>query len=249
VGPNGAGKTFILEAFAAETERTVITLSEIRSEWYGKTDVFAEMFERGISAFGRIMVLVDEAHVAFGSIHSRTTHETEARLTRHIIQMIDDLGHRSRIVWALITTRPDLLDPDFVRSGRCSVFVPIFDPEGADAVDFAAMVVRRLTKAGVELTPDERTVFTERSKGFSAGDFREFSDDFADERAFEPERSLADFLDGWTPSSVALARERELQILLAAMNADWPELLPERLRGVPKDEIRARIDNLKIRLS
>lgn len=247
VGPNGAGKTFILEAFAAETERTVITLSEIRSEWYGKTDVFAEMFERGVSAFGRIMVLVDEAHVAFGSIHSRDTHETEARLTRHIIQMIDDLGHRSKIVWALITTRPDLLDPDFVRSGRCSVFVPIFDPEGEDLGEFAAMVERRLVKAGVTLTPEEHALFTERSKGFSAGDFREFSDDFADERSFDPERSLASFLDGWTPSSISLARERELQILLAALNCDWPELLPERLKAVPKDEIRARIDSLRAR--
>jgi hypothetical protein len=54
---------------------------------------------------------------------------------------------------------------------------------------------------------------------------------------------------GWTPSSVALARARELQILLAALNADWPELLPERLRGVGKDEIQARIDALRGRLA
>jgi hypothetical protein len=248
VGPNGAGKTFILEAFAADTERTVITLSQIRSEWYGKTDVFAEQFEKGISAFGRILVLVDEAHVAFGSIHSRDTHETEARLTRHIIQMIDDLHLRSRVVWALITTRPDLLDPDFVRSGRCSVFVPIFDPEGEDLADFAAMVEQRLVKAGVTFTPEEHTLFVEKSKGFSAGDFREFSDDFADERSFDPDRTLADFIAGWTPSSVALAREREQQILLAALNCDWPELLPERLKGVPKDELRARLDDLQARL-
>ena len=249
VGPNGAGKTFILEAFAAETGRTVITLAQIRSEWYGKTDVFAEMFERGISAFGRILVLVDEAHVAFGSIQSRDTHETEARLSRHIIQMIDDLEHRSRIVWALITTRPDLLDPDFVRAGRCSVFVPIFDPEGEDATAFADWIERRLAKAGVTFTDEERALFRELAPGFSAGDYREFADDFADERAFDPSRSLADFLAGWTPSSVALARARELQILLAALNADWPELLPERLRGVSKDEIQARIDALRGRFA
>jgi ATPase family protein associated with various cellular activities (AAA) len=245
VGPNGAGKTYILEAFAKETERTVITLSQIRSEWYGKTDVFAEMFEAGVSAFGRILIVVDEAHVAFGSIHSRDTHETEARLTRHIIQMIDDLPNRSRIVWALITTRPDLLDPDFVRAGRCSLFVPIFDPEGDDARAFAAFVARRLENAGIPLTPEEREVLTVRSAGFSAGDYREFADDFADERAFEPNTTLATFLDGWTPSSTSLARERELQILLAALNCDWPELLPERLRGVSKDRLRDAIDALR----
>jgi hypothetical protein len=129
------------------------------------------------------------------------------------------------------------------------VFVPIFDPEGEDATAFAVWIERRLAKAGVTFTDEERALFRQLSPGFSAGDYREFADDFADERAFDPTRSLADFLAGWTPSSVALARARELQILLAALNADWPELLPERLRGVGKDEIQARIDALRGRIA
>ena len=245
VGPNGAGKTFILEAFARDTGRTVVTLSQIRSEWYGKTDVFAEMFEAGVESFGRILIVVDEAHVAFGSIHSRDTHETEARLARHIIQMMDDLENRSRVVWALITTRPDLLDPDFVRSGRCSLFVPIFDPEGDDAKDFVGLMERRLAKAGVALTADERALLEERSAGFSAGDYREFADDFAEERSFATDRPLAEFLEGWTPSSIALGRPRELQILLAALRCEWPELLPERFKGVSKEAIQLVIDRLQ----
>ncbi|HEY8167839.1 MAG TPA: ATP-binding protein [Candidatus Limnocylindrales bacterium] len=245
VGPNGAGKTYILEAFARETDRTVITLGQIRSEWYGKTDVFAEAFSSGVAAFGRILILVDEAHVAFGSMHDRDTHETEARLASHMIRMIDDLPNRGRIVWALITTRPDLLDPDFVRSGRCSLFVPIFDPEGADAAAFAAFMERRLTKAGVTLSAAERRVLAKRSAGFSAGDYREFADDFADERAFDERASLAAFIEGWTPSSVSLGVQRELQILLAALHCDWPELLPERLRGLSKAALQEGIDRLR----
>jgi hypothetical protein len=245
VGPNGAGKTFILEAFARETDRTVITLGQIRSEWYGKTDVFAEAFSAGLSAFGRILILVDEAHVAFGSMHDRETHETEARLAGHMIQMIDDLPNRSRVVWALITTRPDLLDPDFVRSGRCSLFVPIFDPEGADAEAFAAFMVARLAKAGIRLTAAERRLLAARTAGFSAGDYREFADDFADERDFDRRASLAAFLDGWTPSSVSIGVQRELQILLAALHCDWPELLPARLRGRSKAALQEGIDRLR----
>ncbi|MET1231234.1 MAG: ATP-binding protein [Candidatus Limnocylindrales bacterium] len=245
VGPNGAGKTFILEAFARETDRTVITLGQIRSEWYGKTDVFAEAFSSGLSAFGRILILVDEAHVAFGSMHDRETHETEARLASHMIRMIDDLPNRSRIVWALITTRPDMLDPDFVRSGRCSLFVPIFDPEGPDAEAFAAFMARRLSGAGVKLTAAERRLLAARTEGFSAGDYREFADDFADERTFDPKAPLAGFLDGWTPSSVSLGVQRELQILLAALHCDWPELLPRRLRGLSKAALQEGIDRLR----
>ena len=76
VGPNGAGKTFILEAFAADTQRTVITLSQIRSEWYGKTDVFAEQFEKGISAFGRSTSCWSTRHT------SRSAPSTVATRTR-----------------------------------------------------------------------------------------------------------------------------------------------------------------------
>jgi len=33
--------------------------------------------------------------------------------------------------------------------------------------------------------------------------------------------------------------------LLAALNCDWPELLPERLRGQPKERLRAAVDELR----
>jgi hypothetical protein len=123
--------------------------------------------------------------------------------------------------------------------------VPIFDPEGDDAKDFVGLMERRLARGGVTLTAEERAILETRSTGFSAGDYREFADDFADERSFAPDRSLAEFLDGWTPSSVALARQRELQILLAALRCEWPELLPARFRGVSKEAIQLAIDRLQ----
>jgi AAA+ superfamily predicted ATPase len=246
VGPNGAGKTFILEAFAAHTGRVAVTLSQIRSEWFGKTDVFAEMLESTLSVFGRILVLIDEAHAAFGSIHDRQTHETEARLTRHIIQMMDNESARSRIFWVLITTRPDMLDPDLVRRGRCSLFVPIFDPEGEDAEEFVRWMLRRFQRAGIELADHEVALLRERSSDFSAGDYREFIDDFIDEREFEPSVTLAGFLDSWTPSTVAIADERALQIHLAALRCDWRELLPARLKDMPRNAVQAEIERLRI---
>ena len=43
-GPIGAGKTFIFEAVAAELDMPVLVLKNIRSQWFGQTDVIANAF-------------------------------------------------------------------------------------------------------------------------------------------------------------------------------------------------------------
>jgi SpoVK/Ycf46/Vps4 family AAA+-type ATPase len=216
-------------------------LAGIRSEWYGKTDAFTEMFRETIAAFGRIIVVVDEAHVAFGSIHSPGVHETERRLTGNIIQIMDDEALRSKVFWALMTTRPDLLDPDIVRRGRCSLFIPVFDPEGEDAEEFLRWMLARFEKRGIVLSPEEVELVRQRSKLFSAGDYREFIADFIAERRLDAAMSVEQFLASWTPSAVALAEQRELQIHLAALRCDWDELLPARLRDLTREELQRRL--------
>jgi SpoVK/Ycf46/Vps4 family AAA+-type ATPase len=160
--------------------------------------------------------------------------------------MMDNQRNRSNIFWALMTTRPDLLDPDIVRRGRCSLFVPIFDPEGEDAEDFLQWMLRRFARDGVRLSKAQVALLRERTQGFAAGDYREFISDFLEEREFNPRLVLKDFLASWTPSAVSLAHERELQIFQAALRCDWRELLPGRLAGLSREEIRQETDRLRI---
>ena len=40
-GAIGSGKTFIFEAVAAELDMVVLVLKNIRSQWYGQTDVLS----------------------------------------------------------------------------------------------------------------------------------------------------------------------------------------------------------------
>lgn len=249
IGPNGSGKTFIAEAFAADTGRVVVRLTPIRGEWLGQTDTLAEMFESAVSAFGRVAILVDEAHVAFGSGHDPRTHETEARLTSHLIRMMDDESNRGSIFWTLTTSRPDLLHPDFVRQGRCSVFVPIFDPEGQDAEDYLAWVLGRVSNDGIEVAAANTALFRERTRGFSAGEYRELAGDFVEARGHTPGLSVRDFMDGWTPSAAGLADQREFQSLLAAARCDWRELLPTRFSDLSREVILDRINALSRRFS
>lgn len=257
-GPNGAGKTFFWTAYAVATGRAVIEIAGgMRDKYYGVAEQQMEEFETTLSSFSRTCVLVDEAHKAFGSIHDPDTFQAEALLARQVLQMMSNPKYRSKIMWILITTRPDLLDPDFIRSGRCSIGVPLFDPEGEDADDFLNWMFGRFTQKGIELGDEDkkfaRKKTQEEGREFSAGDYEEAVNQYIFRRVrLQSEISFANFLNSWKPSAVKLGKKREFQLFLAAKHCDFPEeLLPKRFRkedGTPLDtgEIEEKIEDFKL---
>src|SRR5262245_49832353 len=102
-GPNGGGKTFQMEAFAAESGRIVMELTGLRGMWYGQTDKLFERLRWHIATYGKVLILVDEAHTAFGSVHRSDTHETERRLAGNIIKVMGDQGMRGKVLWVVLT--------------------------------------------------------------------------------------------------------------------------------------------------
>lgn len=257
-GPNGAGKTFFWTAYAVATGRAVLEIAGgMRDKYYGVVEQQMEEFETTISGFSRTCVVVDEAHKAFGSIHDPDTFHAEALLSRQVLQMMSNPKYRSKIMWILITTRPDLLDPDFIRSGRCSIGLPMFDPEGEDANEFADWMFEKFAGKGIELSDEEkklaRTKTQEAGKEFSASDYAEAINQYIFRRIrLGMNISVQDFLNGWKPSAVKLGKKREFQLWLAAKHCDFPdELFPKRLRkedGTPFDigEIEEKIEDLKL---
>ena len=141
-GPIGSGKTFILEAVAGELDIPVLVLKNIRSQWYGQTDVIFERLRRTLEALDRVLIFVDEADTQFGGVGA-DTHETERRLTGKIQAMMSDPALRGRVIWLLITARIHLLSPDIRRPGRAGdLIIPILDPEGPDRREFIAWALR-----------------------------------------------------------------------------------------------------------
>ena len=146
-GPIGAGKTFIFEAVAAELDLPVLVLKNIRSQWFGQTDVILERLQRVLTALDKVVIIVDEADTQFGGVGAGT-HDTERRLTGKIQGMMSDPKLRGRVVWLLMTARIHLLSPDLRRPGRVGdLIIPVLDPE--DAEDRRAFVRWLLTGAGL----------------------------------------------------------------------------------------------------
>jgi ATP-dependent 26S proteasome regulatory subunit len=141
-GPIGGGKTYICEALAAELDLPVLVLKNLRSKWFGETDMIFERLRRALTSLDKVVVFVDEADTAFGSIEGG--HETERRLTGKIQAMMSDPRLRGKVLWLLMTARIHLLSPDIRRPGRVGdLIIPILDPEGEDSAEFLKWVFER----------------------------------------------------------------------------------------------------------
>jgi hypothetical protein len=232
-GPNGGGKTFQMEAFAAESGRIVMELTGLRGMWYGQTDRLFERLRWHITTYGKVLILVDEAHTAFGSVHRSDTHETERRLAGNIIKIMGDPRLRGKVLWALMTSRPDELDPD-VKS-RAPLQIPIFDPEGEARQRFIQELFQR---RGLGLSSEELPHVVQQTAHYSARDF----DNLVREIKAQG-KPVLEVLQIWQ-ASTAIVQQRRLQTLIAALHCSYPQLLPEWLRTMSADAIQKEAEAL-----
>ena len=138
---HNSGKTYIFEAVASELDMPVVVLKNIRSQWFGQTDVVFERLRRVLEALDRVLIFVDEADTQFGGV-GEGTHATERRLTGKIQAMMSDTKLKGKVYWLLMTARIHLLSPDIRRPGRVGdLIIPVFDPEGEDRLAFIRWVL------------------------------------------------------------------------------------------------------------
>jgi SpoVK/Ycf46/Vps4 family AAA+-type ATPase len=128
-----------------------------------------------------------------------------------------DTRYRGKIVWMLLTSRPDLLPIDLKRQGRAEVHVPLFYPHETEEI--AAMFVAMARKGKVPLAADavppvsperrlsgadiESVVLSARRQALSAG------------RDTLQRADLEEALEEFIPSAQGL--EKELQEIAAVL--------------------------------
>ena len=244
-GPNGVGKTYVMLAWAGECGRTVIMLKNLRGSYFGQTDQIFEKIRNVLEVLGNVIVIVDEADTVFAK-PGANTHETEQRLFGNVIKMMGDPKNRSRIVWVLMTARPDNLAPDLKRSGRCGLHLPIFDPEGADREAFVDFVLSRLDLKLADFSADQRQVFMAETTSMSAADFRELLVELDTEAMIQKKRltpaMVLSVLADYVPGDVSA--QRRLQTFHALLHCSKRSLIPPSLRDLTHEEIQQEIARL-----
>jgi hypothetical protein len=243
-GANGVGKTFIYRAFAKECGWVAVVLKNIRGPYVGQTEKNWERIRSVLEAMGNVMVIYDEADTEIGG-RSAQTHDVDRRLFGNILKMMSDPNNRGKIVWIIITARPDRLEADIKRSGRAGEHLPVFDNEGPEREAFLRHV---LTQAGIDVNafaPEQYREFLSLTSTFFPADFDQLITELKRRRlrgALTPETVLEEMAD-FIPSD--LARQREYQELLAVLECTSRELLPERYAHLSRDSVQQRVQEIR----
>lgn len=226
-GPNGVGKTFIFKAWAKSLGMTVIELKNLRSMYFGQTDKIFEVLRSVIEPLSNVLIMVDEADVAFAK-PGDNTHETEARLFGNVIKMMGERSNRGKIVWLLMTARPQRLAPDIKRPGRCGMHIPVFDPAGEDRDSFIEFAMGDFP----EVPRDSLSHIS------SPSDFNELRLQLRGEKLVNPGVSndeLAGIARSFLPANIG--PERETQLEQAKLHCSFRELMPCQTSGAASNAL------------
>ncbi len=250
-GPMGTGKTFVAEAFAKECGLTTIKLKNFRSKWVGATEGNLEKILNVIKAIGQVVVIVDEGDRAFGNTEAESDGGTSSRVIARIKEFMSDTSNRGRILFLVMTNRPDKLDVDLKRAGRLDRKIPFLYSQKPEEVEqvAAALIRKNRIHTDVDL-PSIRETFSQKLVGYSNADVEAVllmaNDDAAREaggdavvKAEHLERAAADYF----PSrDVELLEYMEL---LAVFEASSRRLLPEKYATMTPEELDRRLRHLR----
>lgn len=152
-GPVGTGKTFLAQCMAGEMGVPCVTLKNFRSKYVGETEGNLERVLGVLRAMGPVVVVIDEADAALGDREEEGDSGTSSRVFSMIATQMGDTRYRGKILWMLLTARPDLLPIDLKRQGRAEIHIPLFYP--SEQEELRAMFVAMARKAGVTLTAED----------------------------------------------------------------------------------------------
>ena len=102
-----------------------------------------------LRSLGPVIVIIDEADAALGSRQSEGDSGTSSRVFSMIASQMGDTRYRGKIIWMLLTCRPDLLPIDLKRQGRAEVHIPLLYPDNEE--ELAEMVRSMAKKNKIEL--------------------------------------------------------------------------------------------------
>lgn len=145
-GPVGTGKTFLAECFAGSIGIPCVKLKNFRSKYVGETEANLERVLNVLRSLGPVVVMIDEADAALGNRTSGGDSGTSARVFSMIASQMGNTDYRGKIIWMLMTCRPDLLPIDLKRQGRAEVHIPLFYPRDKDEVKKMFVVMARKNK-------------------------------------------------------------------------------------------------------
>ncbi len=246
-GPIGTGKTFIVSAFAGEIGIPMVRLLNFRSQWQGTTESNLEKVLNILRAMAPVAVMIDEADVVLGGRISNDVSGTSARVFAQIANFMGNTEYRGKIIWFLITCRPDLIPVDLKRQGRAEEHLALFYPEtDAEKLDLFITLQRKLQIKTHEVnfaSVIKKIKFDVSGADIEAMLVRAKMTATVDGRVMLLQKDLEETIADFIPPSYP--NEIELQNLVAAIESTSKEMIPRKYQSMQRSAMAAGILELK----
>jgi SpoVK/Ycf46/Vps4 family AAA+-type ATPase len=202
---------------------------------------------------GPVAVVIDEADAAVGDRDQGGDSGTASRVFSMLAAQMGDTKYRGRILWFLLTCRPDLLPVDIKRQGRAEVHIPLFYPD--DENEIRQMFEVQAKKLEAKLAEDAIPDLTAESK-LSGADIegivtRAWRMSLLNGESQLNRETLQSSLDSFIATGDD--PEKEMQEKIAILECTDSYFLPERLRreaGSPafRTKLKNEIQDLRMRV-
>jgi len=246
-GPVGTGKSFLVSAFAGEIGIPMVKFRNFRTKWQGETESNLEKVLSILKAMAPVAVMIDEADAFLGDRDQEGDSGTSNRVFAQIASFMGNTEYRGKIIWFLITCRPDLIPVDLKRQGRAEEHLALFYPEtNEDREDLFKTLVRKLDLDIRNFSVSD--LFRKFKFEYSGADLeavlvRAKSNAAMDDRVYvkreDMEKAMGDFIP------TAYAHEIELQNLVAVLECTSKEMIPRQFRDISTTKIVNDIQRLK----
>jgi AAA+ superfamily predicted ATPase len=245
-GPVGTGKTFITNCFAGEVGIPSVMLKNFRSMWQGVTEGNLERVLNLLKAMSPIAVIVDEADAQLGNRASSGDSGVSNRVFAQIAQFMGNTDYRGKVIWFLLTCRPDLLPVDLKRQGRAEEHIALFYPDTPD--ERRALLRAMLKKSGMpSFSADLEKFFLDHAGNLSGADIeavliRSRMRAALRNQQVVSEEDIKGALDDFIPPSYPT--EIDLQNIVAVLECTSKNLLPKQWRDADRKELIQRANEL-----
>ncbi len=246
-GPVGTGKSFMVSAFAGEIGVPMVKFKNFRSKWQGVTESNLERVLAILKAMSPVAVMIDEADAFLGDRNQEGDSGTSNRIFAQLANFMGNTEYRGKIIWFLITCRPDLLPIDLKRQGRAEEHLALFYPDTeAEKMELFDVLVRKLDLSIRKFPISE--LLRKFKHEFSGADLesvliRAKFKATMDNRSFVTKEDLEETMGDFVPP--AYPHEIELQNLVAVLECTSKEMVPKRFQNLDRTRLVKDIQELK----
>jgi len=192
--------------------------------------------------------MIDEADAYLGDRNSGGDSGVSSRVFATIASFMSNTDHRGKIIWFLMTARPDLMPVDLKRQGRAEEHLALFYPiTKEERIELYTAMKKKTQLAVLDdiipssiLSGEYKLSGADMEAALTRSKFKAAARKMEIVTAELIDEVLEDFIPPTYPEEI------ELQILCAVMECTSKNLLPEPYKSMSRSEIAERVEELKM---